>query len=238
MVHDQTRVRTGYEVLLVDLDGTVVDYDRTEDAALRDVHGAYFEGRLPLGEFRRAFHRANDELWAAYRRREIDLDRLRVERFARLGAHPTPPGRLAALFERRLGHRVTLFADALPALRALAQVTRLVLVTDGIAAVQHAKLRRSRIRALFEHVVVSTEVGHRKPDPRLLRYALALAGAEPRRALVVGDSQVSDGEGARRAGLDFCWVNRGGAGRGEARHVVPDLLALVPLLTRPAVPVP
>jgi FMN phosphatase YigB (HAD superfamily) len=130
---------------------------------------------------------------------------------------------------------VTLFADALPALRALAGLARLVLVTDGIAAVQHAKLRRSRIGALFEHVVISAEVGHRKPDPRLLGHALALAAADPGRTLVVGDSQNSDGEGARGAGLDFCWVRRGGTGPGPARHVVPDLQALVPLLTRDAV---
>jgi len=204
----------GYRVLLIDLDGTVVDYAQTEANALTAIHGAFFRRYVPLPAFRAAFHARNDELWATYRRHQIDLDCLRTLRFARLLTDlgvPHKPGaapEIAARFEHELGRAVVLFEDALPALRALARVCCLVLVTDGIAEVQHAKLGRARLRSFFRAVVISSEVGYRKPDPALLLRALAQVDADRGTALMVGDSPVSDGVGARAAGIDFCWVNR------------------------------
>jgi FMN phosphatase YigB (HAD superfamily) len=232
-----------YQVLLVDLDGTVVDYARTEAAALAAVHAEFFRSRAALAEFTAGFHACNGELWAAYRRGDLDLDDLRTERFARvinMLRAAVPLAAVTARFETELGRCVTLFPEARTALRALRRRAGLVLVTDGIAAVQHAKLSRGRLRRFFERVVISSEVGFRKPQPALLHHALdhwALdqAGAPPAGALVVGDSGPSDGAGAHAAGLDFCWVNRTGqpahaAGPVPARFQVPDLGALVELL--------
>ena len=231
------RVEGWYQVLLIDLDGTIVDYAQTETAALAAVHAEFFSERASFGDFAARFHACNDDLWAAYRDGGLSLDDLRSERFARLLA--ALPGRIplpavTARFEAELGRRVTLFPEARPALRALRRLARLILVTDGIAAVQRAKLR-CRLRRFFERVVISSEVGYRKPQPELLRHALGQAGADPGRALVVGDSSASDGAGAHAAGLGFCWVNRTGqpehaAGPVPVRFQVPHLDALATLL--------
>jgi hypothetical protein len=125
-----------YEVLLIDLDGTVVDYAQTEAAALAVVHVEFFSERASFGEFAAEFQAGNDGLWAAYREGGLSLDDLRSERSARLlaampGTAPLPA--VTARFEAEPGRRVTLFPDARPALRALRRLARLVLVTDGIA---------------------------------------------------------------------------------------------------------
>lgn len=198
----------------------MVDYERTEAAALAVIHREFFAGRLGLAGFTAAFRARNSELWAAYRRHETALEDLRTERFRRLlreygAGADTAAADIAARYERELSRRARLFPDSLPALRALRAVARLILVTDGIAAVQHAKLRTTRLRGLFEHVVISAEVGHRKPDPALLEDALARAGVGPAAALMVGDSPGSDGAAAAAAGIDFCWVNRRGPGTGQ-----------------------
>jgi FMN phosphatase YigB (HAD superfamily) len=224
----------GYQVLLIDLDGTVVDYARTEAAALAAVHTEFFRRYASFPEFAAGFHAGNGALWAAYRRGDLSLDDLRVERFARVSAllrAAVPLPALVARFEAELGRCATLFPDARPALRSLRRLARLILVTDGIAAVQHAKLSRCRLRRFFEQVVISSEVGYRKPQPALLERALGRAGSS--RALVVGDSEASDGAGADAAGLDFCWVNRTGRPTGPVpvRFQVPDLGALAGLLT-------
>ncbi|GIH91135.1 noncanonical pyrimidine nucleotidase, YjjG family protein [Planobispora siamensis] len=194
-----------YRVLLVDLDGTVVDYARTENGALRETHRRFF--RTGLSAFLRDFHAANEPLWADYRERRIGLAELRLERWARLGAGP----RVAAAFEEALGRNAVLFPEAREALRRLARRSRLALVTDGIARVQRAKLRRTRIERFFEHVVIAPEVGLRKPDGALLHHTLSLLEAKPDDALMVGDSPVGDGGCAQEAGVRFCWVNRTGA---------------------------
>jgi HAD superfamily hydrolase (TIGR01549 family) len=225
----------GYRVLLIDLDGTIVDYARTEAAALAAVHTEFFRECAAFGEFTAGFHACNGELWAAYRRGDVSLDQLRTERFARVNRllrAAAPVSAVAARFEAELGRRATLFPEARPALRALRRLARLVLVTDGIAAVQHAKLSRCRLRRFFAQVVISSEVGFRKPQAALLHRALDRAG--PGRALVVGDSAASDGAGAHAAGLDFCWVNRTGqpAGSVPVRFEVPDLAGLAGVLVR------
>ncbi|MEV7908437.1 HAD-IA family hydrolase, partial [Streptomyces anulatus] len=150
---------------------------------------------------------ANEPLWAAYREHRITLAELRLERWSRMGAPPS----VATAFEDALGRSVTLFPDARAALRRLSRRFRLALVTDGIAHVQRAKLRRTRIGGFFEHVVIAPEVGLRKPDGALLHHTLDLLAAKARDALMVGDSPASDGGCARAAGVDFCWVNRTGA---------------------------
>jgi FMN phosphatase YigB (HAD superfamily) len=233
-------VNEDYRVLLIDLDRTVVDYDVTEAAALRDVHRALYADRIGFVEFAEAFAACNARLWQGYRRGEGDLDGLRVERFARLGL-AVPPAQAAALYERCLGLRAVLFDDVRGALDLLARRFRLILVTDGIAHVQHAKLWQTRLSGVFEKIVISAEAGHRKPAPELLWHALEAAGEPVGAALVVGDSCSSDGVGARSAGIDFCWVRRGDRRRHDAgvpvRFQVRDLGVLAQLLLKRRPPV-
>ncbi len=53
----------------------------------------------------------------------------------------------------------------------------------------------------FRYLVISSEVGADKPDPRIFRRAVELAGVAPAEALHVGDDAVCDWEGAAAAGL-------------------------------------
>jgi putative hydrolase of the HAD superfamily len=60
----------------------------------------------------------------------------------------------------------------------------------------------------FDFVVISDEVGIRKPDPKIFRIALDLAGTAPSRTLFLGDKPATDIEGATRAGLRGVLVDR------------------------------
>lgn len=57
------------------------------------------------------------------------------------------------------------------------------------------------IARFFRHMVISSEVGVNKPDPRIFRCALEMAGVSGAEALHAGDDPVADWEGAERAGL-------------------------------------
>jgi HAD superfamily hydrolase (TIGR01549 family) len=67
----------------------------------------------------------------------------------------------------------------------------------------HEQLRRHRLRGWFDHVVMSGELGVRKPDPAPFRAALERLGVEPARAVHVGDHPPHDEVGARAAGMRF-----------------------------------
>ena len=70
------------------------------------------------------------------------------------------------------------------------------------------------LRPFFDAVVVSGDVGVKKPDPAIFAPALEQTGLATDEALFVGDSPEDDVAGARAAGLRPVLIRRalGGAG--------------------------
>ncbi len=62
----------------------------------------------------------------------------------------------------------------------------------------------------FDFMVLSEEVGVRKPAPGIFRLALDAAGTAPNRALFVGDRYAADIVGATRVGMHAILVDRDG----------------------------
>jgi putative hydrolase of the HAD superfamily len=86
-------------------------------------------------------------------------------------------------------------------LKRVGERFKLGLISNGSSATQRAKLHGLGLEALFDPVVISEEVGFRKPDVRIFRHAIERWGASPANVLFVGDDPISDIEGARGAGL-------------------------------------
>ncbi len=61
---------------------------------------------------------------------------------------------------------------------------------------------------LVDFLVISAEVGVRKPDRRIFEEALSRAGVRPEEAVHVGDLPEEDVEGARRAGVGAFLIER------------------------------
>jgi len=100
---------------------------------------------------------------------------------------------------------LTRFIRADPAisqmLARLAQRYRLGVVTNGSSETQRAKLERLGFAPLFDKIIVSEEVGCRKPDSAIFRLAIEGWEVPAASVLVVGDDPVADVEGARAAGM-------------------------------------
>ena len=78
------------------------------------------------------------------------------------------------------------------------------------------------------HVLSSGAIGSSKPDTRIFHAALAAVGVAPERALHVGDTEETDGVGARAAGIDVRLVDRGGrAGGADTITALTDVLDLL-----------
>jgi 2-haloacid dehalogenase len=178
---------------------------------------------LPLSRSAlREYRRINDELWALYREGGIAQPVLAVERFRRLldflGADRRRAVRLGRAYSDHLSER----GDRLPGCRRtltrLGARYRLGVVTNGIDRVQRARLRAARLERFFQVVVTSEGCGFAKPDPRILGVALDALGLAPAQAIYVGDDVATDGGAAARAGVPFCWMDRG---RGHARGLRP-----------------
>lgn len=127
------------------------------------------------------------------------------------------------------------FADVAPGLRAL----RVAGYPVRIASNFDGRLRRvvhglPDLACFADILIISSEVGYRKPHPNFYRAACASLGLPPARVLCVGDDPENDVLGPERAGLRGALLDRDGrAPVGLASF--PDLPSLASSLgaTRP-----
>ena len=117
--------------------------------------------------------------------------------------------------------------DAAPALGALrADGLRLVVVSNWDCSLPDV-LARIGLAELVDGVVTSAVVGAAKPDRRVFKAALELAGCTAAEALHVGDSVDADVAGARAAGVRAVLLDRSGGGGAEAITSLSELPALI-----------
>jgi len=111
-------------------------------------------------------------------------------------------------------NRVEFYEDVRPALTRLRARYRLYAVSNG-----NADLGRCGIGDLFDGHVTAIGAGAAKPDARIFAALIELAGVEPGEIMHIGDDPLADVVGARLAGMQSVWLNRGGA------RIWPALLA-------------
>ena len=74
------------------------------------------------------------------------------------------------------------------------------------APVIYKSLRKVGLSGFFDLVVVSEEVGWRKPSPNIFKYALNKLQIQAHEAVYIGDSPNEDIKGAKQAGLRTVFV--------------------------------
>jgi len=93
-------------------------------------------------------------------------------------------------------------------------------------------LKIAGIENLFDHAMSPDEVEETKPDPDIIRAALAWARAEPGQTVMIGDTRY-DAEAAERAGVRMVALRSGGSAEAElsgATAIYDDPAALVAAL--------
>ncbi len=69
-------------------------------------------------------------------------------------------------------------------------------------------LAKFGIADFFEHVVISEDVGWRKPHRKIFEFALASLGENPSDVIFIGDNPEADIMGSSDCGIDSVWVKR------------------------------
>jgi putative hydrolase of the HAD superfamily len=122
-----------------------------------------------------------------------------------------------------------LFPDVIPALSGLrARHLRLAIVSNFDSRLTSI-CQGLAIAGLFDVVVMSSQVGCAKPDPRIFAIALERLGVSPFEALHIGDSETLDVESAQAAGLRALLIDRA-ADSSEPGHRIRDLRELLGLM--------
>ena len=203
-----------YDIVLLDADNTLFDFNAAEARALDAVLAEF--GWPRDEETKQTYLEINHVLWSAFDRGEAEEGFLTVERFRRLGerlGRSADPAEMNRRYLDHLGECSLLLPGAEELCRTLrAAGCRLALATNGVARVQYARLAGSPLEPYLERLFISGEMGTRKPEPAFFHAALSAMGAEAmNRCVMVGDGLGSDVKGALSAGLDVIWFAPGGS---------------------------
>jgi HAD superfamily hydrolase (TIGR01549 family) len=114
---------------------------------------------------------------------------MRIHYDAVVGCFDLPDAHVRLLDELRGRYRLALFSNFDHGPPILERLTR-----DGLAA-------------WLDPIVISADIGWRKPGAEAFRIALDKVGEAPDNILFVGDTFGDDVVGARAAGLDVAWIN-------------------------------
>ena len=225
----------GYEAVLFDLYGTLVDiWTDEEDPALWRKMAAYYSrwGRPCAPAALRQAYRTLCARREAALNRELALDHKEgpgeidvIPVFRTLAARQggflpkAEAEALAAWFRGLSLKRLLLYPGAAEVLKGLrARGKRVILLSNAQAAFTRPELKRLCIDRLFVRVYLSSDAGVRKPSPAFFRLA-ERDGIDLRRSLMVGNDPECDCRGAARVGMDSLYIHTAQSPRGSKKDL-------------------
>jgi HAD superfamily hydrolase (TIGR01549 family) len=164
--------------------------------------------------------------------REMSFDEVERKTLVSLGITPTQQ-LVNEIEDLEFEHYTWRIRDgARHVLKELLRNYRLGLISNSVSDAPIRVLREETLLRFFEQVVLSKDVGYRKPNPRIFNYSLKRLGVRAKEAVFVGDSYVQDVLGAKRVGMKTIWLadekndsNSGFDGVAETMDEVPDVVA-------------
>jgi HAD superfamily hydrolase (TIGR01662 family) len=210
-----------FSVVLFDLGATLLYFDGSREDWVPQANLRLFQALVGLGymldplSFIPAFQTGLDDY---FKQRDVDFLEHTVEAVLRLtlsgaGYLDVPQAHLKAALRQM--YAVTqahwqLEPDALSMLQELkSRGCRLGLISNAADGDDvRTLLVNHDLAGWFELVLVSAEVGCRKPLPCIFQQALDFFQVTPAQAVMVGDKLGADILGARNAGMASIWITR------------------------------
>jgi len=198
-----------YRYILFDLDETLFDFRKSEAVAITKAFAKH--GLTINDEIVQTYNALNLNLWKKLEAKKIQKDVLVIERFKLLFEKydiDHNPATFENDYQQILSEQAFLMEGALEICSYLKEKYDLYSISNGVAFTQYNRMRLSGIKTFLSGHFVSEEIGYAKPDVRFFKHvSKVIPSFEKDKALVVGDSQSSDIQGANNAGIDVCWYN-------------------------------
>jgi len=118
------------------------------------------------------------------------------------------------------------YPDVRPALERLRRRDFKLGVVSNATDLLNKVFHNLGLSKYFDFVIISDEVGVRKPSPRIFLMAAEEAGASPSRSIYLGDKPSVDIQGANGAGMNAILVDRANAFPDAACIRIRDLACL------------
>jgi putative hydrolase of the HAD superfamily len=158
------------------------------------------------------------ELWREYLRRRPEACK---------ALHPQKlkwmPQFLAEMYRGISRYRLQLYPEVKNVLDELSQRYKLAALSDAQSAWALPEMQAVDIAGYFKPIIVSGDLGYRKPDIRIFKAALAGLKMRPEEVLFVGNDMYRDIYGASLAGMKSVYFSSN-QGRKKASGAEPDYI--------------
>ena len=230
----------GYKLLLFDADGTLFDFEKAERRAFRNTLEKYkIEGDFSANH--KIYEVYNKGVWKDFEDGKITSKELRIKLFRQFLDHlnkAEDSQEMSRYYIKELAKGTDLIDGAEELIKKVAESDNdyeYVIITNGIADVQHPRIMRSKLAGYFKgKIFVSEEVGYPKPDRRYFEGVLKdYSEFQLDEILIIGDSLNSDIKGGVELNIATCWMNpqrHKGTDRLKADYEISQLSELYPLL--------
>lgn len=210
-----------YEILLFDVDGTLLDFDKAEEEGIEGLLRHY---GVPVSEEnKQKYHVLNKGYWQRLERGEITRDQVLTLRFEEYFGNfgiTVDGAETDGLYRQYLNESAVLIDGALELLGYLKEKYPLYIVSNGVADTQYKRLAASGLDKYFDSIFISEDAGAQKPQKEFFEYIFEKMGRrDVENMLIIGDSLTSDIRGGNTAGIDTLWFNPHGEENTAGVHV-------------------
>ena len=199
------------KVILWDVDGTLLDFKKSEHAAIKKCFELFELGECS-DEMISRYSAINKKYWEKLERGEITKQEVLVNRFVDFFEKENIKTDCAVDFnieyQKQLGETVCFCDNSYELLKSLKGRVKQYAVTNGTKTAQDRKLEKSGLIDIFEGVFISEVVGIEKPGIGFFEHVWDQIGIyEKNEIMIVGDSLTSDIQGGNNAEIVCCWYN-------------------------------
>ena len=192
-----------YKALLVDLDNTLLDFNKAEERALTTTLLRY--GLNDTKEIKEEFKKINSKYWMLFEKGEISKEDLLVQRFKDFFEKyiPNPKAKeINTFYLNQLAESGDLVVHALETLETIKDKVKIYPVTNGVYNTQVRRLEKSGLNKFFEKIFVSEKIGYQKPKKEFFDYVFNNIEYNKDEVLLLGDSLTADIIGGINYGID------------------------------------
>lgn len=200
-----------FDILLWDVDGTLLDFHAAENIGIHSLFVDFGLGEC-TDEMIALYSAINANYWKKLETGEMSRAEILVKRFEsffnQIGVGPVDCEAFDAAYQKRLGETVIFRDKSYDLVKSLKGTIPQYAASNGTTVAQTGKLTKSGLINLLDGVFLSEQLGAAKPSAEFFEQVFKQIGAVNReRVLIVGDSLSSDILGAKNAGIKSCWYN-------------------------------
>ncbi len=211
------------EAVTFDFGGTLahgnLDKESYKNALFRYLRSLGFSGGN--SQLRKARNGMLERLSKAQKRnRELRFEDLYQGLLFNLGIHPTQKhlDYIQQLYFRFF--KIEIVPGAKEMLARLSKRYKLAIISNATSNASRVTLEKNGLDQYFDSIVISRDLGIRKPDPEIFKFTLTSLNTENKNAVHVGDSLQHDVQGAKKVGMQTVWIK----GDNEAPEIHPDFV--------------